>query len=33
MAILACAGSGSDGNAYAVIMNHEILLMDCGVNW
>lgn len=32
--LLRCAGTGSSGNAYALISNDgEILLIECGVSW
>lgn len=33
MTNLVCAGSGSSGNSYAIMVDKEILLLECGVPW
>lgn len=30
---LRCCGTGSTGNAYAIVDNEDILLIECGVSW
>lgn len=30
---LRCCGTGSTGNAYAIMDDEDILLIECGISW